>query len=69
MVLWDMTQLSSVRVHHIFEGMCYFPRTAKEEAGRSLPSKLPQFPGTASRDNAECGNLCTAGGVVHQGIH
>jgi len=69
MVLRDMTQLSSVDVHHSFEGACFFPRTVRKEAAQSLPSKLPQFPGTASCDNTECGNLCTAGGVLHQGAH
>jgi len=69
MVLRDMAQLSSVDVHHGLEGTCFFPRTAKKEAAQSLPSKLPKFPGTASRDKAECGNLCTACGVLHEGTH
>ena len=58
-------QLGSVDVHHSFEGMCFFPCASKREAAQSLLSKLPQFPGTASCDNTECGNLCTAGGVLH----
>jgi hypothetical protein len=79
--VWDMTawfgrcapcgtwQLGLVDVHRSFEGMCFFPGTTKTEAAHSLLSKLPQFPGTASCDNTECGNLWTAGGVLHQGTH
>jgi hypothetical protein len=43
--------------------------TAQKAAAHSLLSKLPQIPETASCDNTDCGNLRTAGGVLHQGTH